>query len=108
MLTPATWSPVFRQIYSDVEKNGKPARGDIFNGNYGLNRGLCAAALALSVAIIILSTSNWQVSLGLLAVSSVYLYRTHRFGVHYAREILNQFLLLPNEKEKAAKKATHP
>src|SRR5262249_37631978 len=36
------WFPVFRQIYSDVEKHGKPDRGSVFNGVYGLNRGLCS------------------------------------------------------------------
>ena len=96
-LTTKEWHPIFRQIYSDVEKHGKPERGDIFNGNYGLNRGLCAAALALAAAIGIKAPDQWFVSLGLLGVSLVYLYRMHRFGVHYAREIYNQFLLLPPE-----------
>jgi hypothetical protein len=45
-----SWFPVFRQIYSDVERYGQRERADAFNGNYGLNRGLCAAALALCVA----------------------------------------------------------
>jgi hypothetical protein len=94
-LTTSTWFPIFRQIYSDVEKHGKPGRGDTFNGIYGLNRGLCAAALALAVFILFQAPAEWIVSLGLLGVSLVYLYRMHRFGVHYAQEIYNQFLLLP-------------
>ena len=107
-LTAKTWFPIFRQIYSDVEKHGKPGRGDIFNGNYGLNRGLCAAALALGVAIFAKAPDQWFVSLALVGVSLVYLYRMHRFGVHYAREIYNQFLLLPPEpgKLKEAKGAS--
>lgn len=96
-LTEKTWFPIFRQIYSDVERYGKPERGDAFNGNYGLNRGLCAAALALSLAIFIHVPTQWVVSLGFIVASLVYLYRMHRFGVHYAREIYNQFLLLPSE-----------
>jgi hypothetical protein len=91
------WVPVFRQIYSDVSRHGKPDRGDTFNGIYGLNRGLSAAALALAVAVVILAPSQWIVSLGLLGISSIYLYRMHRFGIHYAREVYNQFLLLPPE-----------
>jgi len=102
-LTRKTWFPIFRQIYSDVEKHGKPGRGDTFNGIYGLNRGLCAAALALAVAILIKAPAQWGVSLGLAGVSVVYLYRMHRFGVNYAREIYNQFLLLPPEPEKPKK-----
>ena len=102
-LTRKTWFPIFRQIYSDVEKHGKPGRGDTFNGIYGLNRGLCAAALALALAILIMAPAQWIVSLGLVGVSLVYLYRMHRFGVHYAREIYNQFLLLPPEPMKLKK-----
>ncbi len=102
-LTPSAWFPIFRQIYSDVEKHGKPARGDTFNGNYGLNRGLCAATLALSVAVLIQAPAQWVVSLGLVVVSLAYLYRMQRFGVHYAREIYSQFLVLPQELEKPKK-----
>jgi hypothetical protein len=102
-LDESTWSPIFRQIYSDVEKNGKSGRGDTFNGIYGLNRGLCAAGLALAVAILIQAPAEWIVSLGLLGASLLCLYRMHRFGVHYAREIYNQFLLLPPEPGKSKK-----
>jgi hypothetical protein len=100
-LTESAWFPIFRQIYSDVERHGKPGRGDTFNGIYGLNRGLSAATLALAVAVLILAPAQWFVSVGLLVVSAVYLYRMHRFGVHYAREIYNQFLLLPVEAVKS-------
>jgi hypothetical protein len=93
-LTLSDWHPIFRQIYSDVEKHGKPDRGDTFNGLYGFNRGLCSAAFALALAIIIIAPTQWKVSLGLVGVSLVYLYRMQRFGVNYAREIYNQFLLL--------------
>lgn len=99
-LSESAWFPIFRQIYSDVEQHGKPGRGETFNGIYGLNRGLCAATLALAVAVLILAPAQWLVSVGLVAVSAVYLFRMHRFGVHYAREIYNQFLLLPVEAAK--------
>jgi len=91
------WFPIFRQIYSDIEKNGKSNRADIFNGNYGLNRGLSAASLSLSFAILIHSTNQWIVSLVLLGISFVYIYRMNTFGQTYAREVYTQFLLLPPE-----------
>lgn len=96
-LTASVWFPIFREIYSDVEKHGRPERCDTFNGNYGLNRGLCAATLTLALFILIQTPTQWIVSLGLVGVSLVYLCRMHRFGVHYALEVYNQFLLLPSE-----------
>lgn len=102
-MTTKMWHPIFRQIYSDVERNGKPSRGDTFNGIYGLNRGLCAAAFALALGILVQAPEQWCVSLGSVAVSLAYLYRMQRFGVHYAREIYNQFLLLPPEGGKIKK-----
>jgi hypothetical protein len=87
------WWPISRQIYGDVMKNGKVERIDTFNGNYGLNRGLCATSLIL--AMIAFGRSDVWMATGLLLVSCGYLYRAHRFGVHYARELYVQFLLLP-------------
>jgi len=87
------WWPISRQVYADVAKNGKPERIDTFNGNYGLNRGLASACFAL--AIIAAVHMQWRVIAGLVMAGLVYGYRTYRFGVHYARELYLQFLLLP-------------
>jgi hypothetical protein len=109
-LTSKDWFPIFRQIYSDVEKCGKPARADIFNGNYGLNRGLCSASLVLTIATLFFLTAPWLLTSVLVICFLAYLYRMYGFGVHYARETYNQFLLLPEElssakKSKAPRKA---
>lgn len=87
-----TWWPITRQIYADVAKNGKPQRIDTFNGNYGLNRGLSASTLIL--ALVSAWHSQYGVTVGLLVLFVVYAYRAYRFGVHYARELFVQFLVL--------------
>jgi hypothetical protein len=87
-----TWWPISRQIYADVAKNGKPNRIDAFNGNYGLNRGLASACLVL--VVVAFAHAHWMIGAGLLLAAATYSYRAHRFGVHYARELYLQFLVL--------------
>lgn len=86
------WWPISRQIYADVAKNGKVERIDTFNGNYGLNCGLCAGGFAL--ALIAAVHAQWCVVIGFLVLATVFAYRAYRFGVHYARELYLQFLVL--------------
>jgi hypothetical protein len=86
------WFPISRQIYADVNKNGKPDRIDTFNGMYGLNRGLAAASLAIAVVSFIMHKSGYGTALLILAGG--YWYRAYRFGVHYGREMYLQFLVL--------------
>jgi hypothetical protein len=54
----------------------------------------------------LIAPGQWIFSVGLLGVSLMYLYRMQRFGVHYAREIYNQFLLLPERPEAKAPSTT--
>jgi glucan phosphoethanolaminetransferase (alkaline phosphatase superfamily) len=61
-----------------------------------LNRGLAAALLAIIVLAFV--THGWAASKAaiLLAIgAAVAVYRMHRFGVHYARELFVQFLSIP-------------
>jgi hypothetical protein len=96
------WFPISRQAYADVAKNGKPDRIDTFNGNYGLNRGLSSACLVL--AVVALAHADWLIGAGLIGTAGIYSYRAYRFGVHYARELFLQFLILDNQ-TKATPKA---
>ena len=106
-LDPKIWWPISRQIYADVAKNGKTERIDTFNGNYGLTRGLAAASFAL--ACIAASQMKWSIALGLLVLTAVYDYRAYRFGVHYARELYLQFLVLNDmdSKNESSDKSGH-
>jgi hypothetical protein len=87
-----TWFPISRQIYADVAKNGKPERVDTFNGNYGLNRGLAAATLAL--AVVSFAVGDPGIAAAFVLVAFVYGYRAYRFARYYAREMYVQFLVL--------------
>jgi hypothetical protein len=91
--SPRRWRPIFGQLYRDVLANN-PGRIETFNGNYGLNRGLSAAAAALAVATIIVTPERWAIATAWLVVSAIFLYRAYRFGVHFAREVYYCFLAL--------------
>jgi hypothetical protein len=94
-MTPRQWLPITRQIYADVIAHGKSAKIDSFNGNYGLNRGLAAALIALVLLSLAFSEVDWRIIVCLLPIALIYLYRMYRFGLSHASELYCQFLLLP-------------
>ncbi|BAF60581.1 hypothetical protein PTH_2400 [Pelotomaculum thermopropionicum SI] len=89
------WFSITRQIYAAVSAQSRAGRVDIFNGNYGLNRGIASGFLFISVLIIANNLSYWPVALGTLAGAIIALYRMHRFAKLYAIELFVQFLQLP-------------
>lgn len=90
---PAGWYGTTRQIYAAVAKAGQAGRIDTFNGNYGLCRGLAAAlCMALVIGVAQTGLCHWPLMLCLLGGVAMCVYRMHRFGVHYARELFVQFL----------------
>jgi hypothetical protein len=100
------WFPISRQIYSDVARYGKANRIDIFNVNYGLNRGLAAACLIL--ACVAASQQSWWSCALLAALTAVYGFRAYRFGIHYARELFLQFLTIRDKPAKTPSKKRTP
>lgn len=89
-LTANEWHSITRQIYSLVQADGRAARVDMLNGNYGLNRGLAAAFFA--AGILTVTQLKWLPAVLLWIVGIVCLYRMHRFAKHYARELFIAFL----------------
>jgi len=75
------------RIYSALSKQKRTERIDIFNGNYGMFRGIAAASILVAVYGLI-KTDLKSVEFWLpLIVSVLAIYRWHRFGVYYAREL---------------------
>lgn len=87
------WYSITRQIYAAVSAAGRAARVDIFNGNYGLCRGIAAGFLLLLAGSIIVNWRAWQIETVLVILIAFSIYRMHRFGVRYGRELFVQFLL---------------
>lgn len=91
------WYNITRQIYADVSGRGRATRIDIFNGNYGLNRGIATGLLIVTVASVFKSPANWSVFVIAGICSILAVWRMHRFARHYARELFVQFLQLPEK-----------
>lgn len=84
---------VVRDVYSIVSGAGKAARVDIFNGNYGLLRGLAASFVALIVIALLLGKDIYIVGT-LVILLALAVQRMHRISVHYATELFTQYVLL--------------
>lgn len=87
------WYSITRQIYAAIPEGPGRKRIDTFNGNYGLNRGI-AASLGLLIALCVgyYGFSMLQLELWLAVGFAVGVYRMHRFGRTYARELFVQFM----------------
>lgn len=88
------WYACVRQVYAAVSAQGRAARVDTFNGSYGLSRGIATALVIDSGLIIVSRPEAWPWALLCASGTCLAIYRMHRFGVHYARELFAQFLLL--------------
>ena len=88
------WRSTVRSIYAAVANSGHASRIDVFNGNYGLFRGLATAFLLSAFSILARPTFRWSAFVFLLACALLAIYRLRRFGIHYARELFVQFLQL--------------
>lgn len=97
-----TWRGIVRECHTLVDTAGRAARTEIFNGNYGLFRGLSTAFLFLSL-VSVLTAPEYVVrhtvltSCFLLAVS-----RMHRFAMYYARELFVEFSAISKDKQEPA------
>lgn len=94
-LTSHEWYAVTRQIFADVAGASRAERVGIFNGNYGLNRGLAAALLLVGIAAIAADPARYDIAMMAALAAGLAAYRMHRFARHYARELFVQFLQLP-------------
>jgi hypothetical protein len=89
----AEYRAIVREVYAIVSGIGKAGRVDIFNGNYGLLRGLAAAFVALIVVAVALTKGVYVIG-GLVILLLLAIQRMHRFAVHYATELFTQYLLI--------------
>jgi hypothetical protein len=99
--SPKEWHPIFREIYARVRSAGRDDRVHVFNGNYGMFRGIAAAAFIGAVVILFLGgCASWRPASAFAVGGSLALVRMHRFAKYYAQETLVQFLALPRTEQR--------
>jgi hypothetical protein len=101
------WFSIRKQVYSVVKKAGGAERIDIFNGLYGMFRGVAAGLFVILVAAFNeVEQDRWKLYGVLLVLALFALIRMHRFGVHYARELFVEFLNVQPGESTPPKKET--
>jgi hypothetical protein len=93
-----SWRSLTRQISARIVSMGMGFRINLFNGNYGLFRGISSVFISL-LAIMLLNIHIFNIKLifGLIFLIVLSLYRMHRFGCNYAKELFTQFIELPSK-----------
>jgi hypothetical protein len=90
------WPSVVSQIGAALKAANRTERLEVFNGNYGLCRGLVSGLLVLlALSLCEHGLTRWRAEIALLLLGLLMLHRMHRFGWRYARELFVQFLALP-------------
>lgn len=92
--TPSDWFGLTRQIYAMVQAAGRSQRIDVFNGNYGMFRGIAAAFLVCLVGALCSANVSLELEIFFTILFCVSLYGMRRFGIHYAQELFIQFVNL--------------
>jgi hypothetical protein len=94
-ISSADWDGLTREMYAEVRSAGQSERLDIFNGTYGLLRGVTAALLVVLVfALATTGLAGWQWKLALLVAASLSAIRMHRFSCRYAHELCLHYVRL--------------
>lgn len=97
-LPPKDWRGISRRIYLEVTNPNARNRIEVFNAQYGMNRGIVAGFIILEALIILHAGFRlWRIELLLAACTIMACYRMERFGQYYASELLRGYLCSTKE-----------
>jgi hypothetical protein len=92
------WWAITRQINAFLDGRKLADRVQLFNAQFGMNRGIATAFLIiLTMTIVRLGIQAWKVELLLAGSSAVSVYRMHTFSLHYAQTLFRMFLTAPEK-----------
>jgi hypothetical protein len=97
-LSAKEWWDTTRQIHAFLAGRKLTNRVELFNAQFGMNRGIATAFLIiLATTIVRFGTRPWKVELLLAASAAVSLYQMHKFSRHYAQNLFRAFLTAPEK-----------
>lgn len=97
-LTPDDWRGITRRVYLELENQKAIRRIDLFNAQYGMNRGIAAGFIALAVLVIFhAGLIAWRIELILATCTALACYRMERFSRYYASELLRGYITSAKE-----------
>jgi len=91
----AEWQLILQQMHADLIAAGRTGRIDMINADYALSRGIAAATLMVAALNLLLNIKDWDTTLGFALAGGLALFRMHRSAVHLGKEMILQFLQLP-------------
>jgi hypothetical protein len=92
-LQPRDWKGITRRMYLDLESRKATRRIDLFNAQYGMNRGIAAGFIALAAMVIFhAGLAAWRIELILAACTALACYRMERFSRYYTGELLRGYI----------------
>lgn len=94
------WYAATREVNAAVARAGRADGVNAFLGNYGLSRGIAGAGIALCLMMVAsYGFTAWRTMLLVGGGTAVAIFRMHRFGKHYARELFVQYLDISAERK---------
>jgi hypothetical protein len=105
-LSAKAWGSIVNKLYGSIKFSGRDARAYTFNGNYGLMRGVAAGLFVTIVILLLKDVLLWKYALLCFAGFCLAIFRMHRFGCYYAREIITSYLNIPRENYSSKKAKT--
>jgi hypothetical protein len=91
------WWGITREIHAFLDSRKLTNRIEIFNAQFGMNRGIATAFIViLAASLWHLGLHAWRYEILLAACAIISVYRMQKFSAYYAQTLFRTFLVAPN------------
>lgn len=86
------WKGYVTRIQEAVSRLASQGRLQVFNGNYGMFRGMATSFILIGVVYLYFNNLQLRGALFLCLLTGLSLYRFYRFSIYYARTLFASFI----------------